>query len=443
MKILIVGAGRVGFSLCEHLMDAHDIIVVDENEQAINNINARLDVMAIHGDGKNPKLYEDLDKNINLFIAVTNSDETNLLSSLMIDEVLHVDKKIVRLENYFYNSQTINQKLHIHHAIFPTYKTLENIKNVLENPHTQSIKTIENTKITLNSFRLKNIQEPIEQSYFISLAKNDIKLCGVERDGKFFLPNRDEKLYKNDLLYLLCNLEDIQILGDFFKQDCQKIEYCIVFGANPLGREVAKMLLSKDIKVRIFEKDMNFCKLAQLEIKDEINIYHTKYGLDHHFQEDEMKNAQMVIATTSEDEYNLVKCLEAKQNKIPRVLGVNNDLEYTSLMRNVGIEIIRGAKSNAFYSILENLGDTSLVLTKWYCANAATMLSLQIYGLVGAVYIKDFTQKISNLGLFYLIRNDEIISIKEDTLLKTNDILIVCCIHENSITLKKWLEKQF
>lgn len=443
MNIVIVGAGGVGFMLCEYLMDSHEVTVIDKNPQAIENISLQLDVLAVQGDGKDLSLYENLDKNIDIFIAVTNSDDANILVSLLVDEVLSIRKKIIRLNDNIYNLPTIKERLNLSHAIFPSHEVLNRIKRTLEYPYTQSIKSIENTNFTITSILLNNLDNPISQEEFLSFANGFIKLCGIKRGDNFIVPKPNDMLISNDLVYVICKITDLEPIGQEFGTKFPKISGCVIFGGDKLSCEIAKILLQKNIQVRIFEKDINLCKYAQEYLGEDVSIYHTKYGLDHHFKQDEMQNAQMVIATTDEDEFNLVKCLEAKYNSIPKVIAINNDPEYTSLMRNSKIEIIRGLKSSAFYSITEKLDDVNLVLAKKYCAKDGTILIKHTYGLVVATTVKDFTPKVESLGLFFIIRGDEIITITQNSNINLHDTLVVCCISENSKKLKKWLEKQF
>lgn len=443
MNVIIVGAGEVGFMLSEYLMDSHNVIVIDKDIQAVHDIGSQLDVLPIHGDGKDLSLYENMDKNIDIFIAVTNNDDTNILVSLLIDEVLQIRKKIIRLNDDIYDLPNIKERLNLDHAIFPLKEVLNRVNRMLDFPFIQSIKHIENTNFTISAIQLTNLYNPISQDEFLSNVSKDVKICGIKRGDRFFLPNFDDKLEKNDSIYLLSTMDNMQIIGEKFGPKYPDIGGCILFGGNKLACEIAKILLLKSVHVRIFEKDINLCKFAQESLGEDVSIYHTKYGLDHHFKQDEMLNAQMVIATTKEDEFNLVKCLEAKQNSIPKVVAINNDPEYTSLMRVSNIEIIRGLKSSAFYSIAEKLDDINLIMAKKYCAKDATVLIKHTFGLVVATSIKDFTPKVEELGLFFIIRGDEILPISENENINLHDSLVVCCETNNINKAKKWLEKQF
>lgn len=423
-------------------MGSHEVVIVDKNEEAISNISTKLDVLAINGDGKNLYLYQELDKNIDIFIAVTNSDETNLLSCLIVDEVLQVRKKIVRLKNSFFNSDNLKEKLKLSSAIFPINETLQKVKRTIDNPYARSIKTIDNSTNILSSFRIKKVDE-ISQDEFLSSVDERVFICGVERDGEFFIPTTQTNLQKNDYIYLLAKPKEIEILGKIYDDTCQTPTNCVIFGADDLGIKIAQLLIEHGINIRVYEKDISFCKKAQESLGEGAQIYHTTYGIDHEIKTDDTQNIDMLIATTNDDEFNVAKCLEAKSNGISKVFCINNDIEYISLLKKSEVNVIRGTKSTAYYSILEKLDDVNLVLQKRFCGKNAIMLIRQTYGLISSGEIKDFTPKISSLGLFCIVRNDEILYMQDNMSIAHNDILLAFCKSESANSVKKWLEKQF
>jgi len=93
MKIIIAGAGKVGYMVAKNFMANNDVTIIDKNEGAIKKIEENLDVMAICGDIENPHTYTSVDTEIDLFIAVTDSDEVNMIASLIIDKITKVGKE--------------------------------------------------------------------------------------------------------------------------------------------------------------------------------------------------------------------------------------------------------------------------------------------------------------------------------------------------------------
>jgi trk system potassium uptake protein TrkA len=114
MNIIITGAGKVGFNLAKKLSIAHNVTIIDINSEALHRIQENIDIMAIHGDVEDIKTYKEIkNRDIDLFIAVTNIDNTNLVSSLVADNILRIDKKIVRLKRESFNNQNIKDSFKI------------------------------------------------------------------------------------------------------------------------------------------------------------------------------------------------------------------------------------------------------------------------------------------------------------------------------------------
>ena len=141
MDIMIAGAGTVGYSLAQTLSFRHDVIVIDKDMSKLNKLDEGLDVMILHGDVEDPKTYQVLDREkIDLFIAVTDSDEANLLATLVAEDVVMIDRKIIRLKNEGFLKSHVLEKLSIDHAVFPDITTANKIKELLRFPKANNVK---------------------------------------------------------------------------------------------------------------------------------------------------------------------------------------------------------------------------------------------------------------------------------------------------------------
>ena len=189
MKILIAGAGKVGYNIAKNLMIRHEVIVIDQNEEAITNIQEHLDVLALNGNIENPHILQTLPQEIDLFIAVTDMDEVNLLSSLIIDSVLHVKKKIIRLKNHFFDNDHIKGKLAIDEMIFPYVDAADPFKYIVDFPYIRNVKTFKHTKGLLVSTLLPEHFEMVMIEHWREKTDQRLVVAGIERDEKFFVPH--------------------------------------------------------------------------------------------------------------------------------------------------------------------------------------------------------------------------------------------------------------
>jgi trk system potassium uptake protein TrkA len=443
MKIVIAGAGKVGYFLAKELMVDNEIIIIDSNERAILNINNTLDVLCINGNVEDPNTYKDIQDDIDLFIAVTDSDEVNLLSALIIDNIVHVKEKIVRLKNDFFVNEKIKRTLGIAKVITPAKEVAKAFVHLIDFPHINNIKTFDYTKALLLSIRACSTLEPIMISKLVSASQNKLLIAGIERKEKFFIPTELDLVLPDDLIYFFTFpevLHDIRIdiCGEW---KSQTINTSIIYGANSLGIEIAKVLYDKGVKIKVVDKDFHACRTANNILQDKVEVLKNHYNLDLVLDK-YGENTDLFIAATTNDEFNITKCLEAKQQKIKKIIGIHNNKQYASIMRSLGIEVIRGEKMNAYYSILECISSSKIILQKAFCGGKASISLRKIHHnsvLLGQEM--NIPEKIYEKGRFYIQRQNTFLPFKDVESLQEGDIIITINLENEEKELALWLRQ--
>ncbi len=446
MKIIIAGAGKVGYHLAKTLSILHDITIIDKNSKAILKIKENLDVLAIHGNIEDPNIFLKLDKNIDFFVAVTNSDEVNIISSLIIDDIIEVQKKIIRLKNIFFSKSSILNKLNIYETVFPYSHTANTIKYLLEFPQANNVKLFDYFNIILLSIRVNNSEFVGYNIREVMKKFNDeVMVVGVERDKEFFIPSPTDLVKHGDLIYLFGQKEKIKKeYSDFENQESvdKKIKNCIIFGADNLGIEIAKVLVEKKLNVKIIDKDLTKCQQAIDVLQDSVIVLNSRYGWGHLLKEEGLDNADMLIATTTNDEYNIIKCIEGRKARIDKVIAINNDREYYSLMHSLNLVVVRGEKINSYYSILESINSNNIVKQKRYCGDMGVLFSKKIIKNSRSIDKKiSISDKIDKVALVYLVRDGSILKEFEDIKYQEGDILVAFSKIDNSDILDKWIHQ--
>ncbi len=446
MKIIIAGAGKVGYHLAKTLSILHDITIIDKNSKAILKIKENLDVLAIHGNIEDPNIFLKLDKNIDFFVAVTNSDEVNIISSLIIDDIIEVKKKIIRLKNIFFSRSSILNKLNIYDTVFPYSHTANTIKYLLEFPQANNVKLFDYFNIILLSVRVNNIEFVGYNIREIMKKFNDeVMVVGIERDKEFSIPSPTDLIKHGDLIYLFGKKDKIkEEYSDFENQDSvnKKIKNCIIFGADNLGIEIAKVLVERKLNVKIIDKDLNKCQQAIDILQDSVIVLNSRYGWGHLLKEEGLDNADMLIATTTNDEYNIIKCIEGQKAGIDKVIAINNDREYYSLMHSLNLVVVRGEKINSYYSILESINSNNIVKQKRYCGDMGVLFSKKIIENSKSIDKKvAVSDKIKKIALVYLVRDGSILKEFDDIKYQEGDIVVVFSKIDNSDILDKWIHQ--
>jgi len=434
MDIIIAGAGRVGFRLAKTLCTKHNVTVIDQNEDALNRLQESIDILAIVGNIENPKTYDSLvDRESDLFIAVTDMDETNIISTLIASETINVRDKIIRLRNEFFAKSSIGEKIGITASVFPFHLSANSVKSLLDFPKANNVKTFDEFEQKLISVRAAS---SISLENIIS---DSVKVVGIERDGEFFIPSVYETTQKDDLIYLFGNVQDIKELS--LRIDPQMpidIENIVIFGADMLGIEIAKLLSNYNVNIKIIEKDIGKCQKASDVLQENVTVINSKYGEYHLFKEENLENADMLIASSKNDEENIIKCLEAKEHKIKKIVAINNDLEHYYLMHKLGIVAVRGPKTNAYYSILEKISSSSIVKQRKYCGGKGVLMSRKIYK--NSPLLDTFIRPLDlQNSCSFVLRDEKIEDFDKKIEAQEGDVILAFGVDEDIDRIEKWI----
>jgi trk system potassium uptake protein TrkA len=434
MDIIIAGAGRVGFNLARTLSIGHNVTIIDKNSEALQRLQESLDILPINGDIEDPLTYKKLiDKRADLFIAVTDVDEANLISTLIAGDTIDVKRKLIRLKNHFFAKSSIKEKLGIDEAIFPLELTSNTTAMLMEYPKANNVKSFKHTNFKLISVRASSISEPT------IITPEKFSIVGIERGKEFFIPKPNEPIKPKDLVYLFG--DDIKICSLCEKLETntpQKIEKCVIFGAGELGVAIAKVLIEDGKEVKLIEKDLSLCKKADTMLKGEAMTISCKYGTKRVFEEEGLEYADVMIAATNNDEYNIIKCLEAKDYGIEKVIAVNNEMEYYNLMHSLGIAVVRGPKMSAYNAILESIYSSGVVMGRKFCGGKGTIYLRKIFPGSELSSKKLKPLKKDNTAIF-ILRNNSMIPLREKIECQENDVIVAFCTEEIAPKVKVWI----
>jgi len=434
MNIIIAGAGKVGFNLAKTLCIGHNVTIIDKNSEALHRIQESLDILPMKGDVEDSSVYNHfIDKKIDLFIAVTNVDNVNLISTLMADSVLEIDRKFVRLQKHFFADTQVQKKLNIDMLIFPIKIVSEAIASLMDFPKANNVKFFKYTDYRLISVRVSKDLEPMLIS-----SKNFI-IVGIERDKSFFIPQKDEEVLPNDLVYFFGPEEDVRTVCNLLDTaDKEEIQRCVVFGADELGISIAKDLIEAKRSVKLIDTNLKLCEMADEILEGRASVINLKYGDTTIFEDEGLSEADVFIAATNNDEYNIIKCLEAQDKGISKVMAINNEMGYYSLMHSLGIIVVRGPKMSAYNTMMEHISASGVIIEKSFCGSKAIVYMRNIFTNSNFIGKKIKPLKVNKSKIFYM-RNSKLYPFKEKILLEEGDLIIAFCALKESTKVKQWI----
>ncbi len=435
MNIIIAGAGKVGFNLAKTLCIGHNVTIIDKNSDALLRIQENLDILPIKGNLENPSTYESfLDTKIDLFIAVTNLDEANIISCLVAGDILDIEKKVIRLKNSFFAKSSIKDKLEVDEVVFPVELASNSVVRLLDYPKANNVKGFEYTNLKLISFFVPSSHEAFKLE-----NSEKVQIIGVERDREFILYKNINEILANDLVYIFGDEEEIkEICRAHEKNSPDEIKRCVVFGGDRLGVDIAKKLAEAKKEVKLVEKDLALCNRATEELEGKVTVINSKYGVTSLFEEEGLVFADMLISATKDDEYNIIKCIEAKEKGIKKVLAINNQNEYYSLMHSLGIVVVRGPKMSAYNTIVEKISLNWVVVEKYFCGGKAVTFKRKIFSnspLIG----KRIKELELDENITFIIRDEKIYRLNELEFLKESDLIFSFCKKNVSAKVKVWI----
>jgi trk system potassium uptake protein TrkA len=343
VRIIIVGAGKVGYFLAERLSkEDHEIVIIEADEERRSVIDSYLDVMTVNGNGASPKTLADagVDK-AGLLIAVTDSDEVNMIACMAAKQA-GVKKTIARVRNVEYAEEDqlcFNKALGIDMVINPEMVTALEISQILRTPAALDVEDFAGGKVRMlevkirsgSSFSGKQLRE-------LDLPKN-VLVAGILRKDKMIIPRGDDQIEDYDSVFFIGDKEAICGMEERFTQKRSPVQRVVIVGAGRIGRFLALLLEKSGIAVKVIEKDRRRCEeLAQ--IVDKPMILHGDGTDIDLLVEEGVGDADAVLCVTDDDKLNLLIALLAKHLGTSKTFVRVGRSEYISLMEQVGVDVV-------------------------------------------------------------------------------------------------------
>ncbi|MDR1472122.1 MAG: Trk system potassium transporter TrkA [Synergistaceae bacterium] len=360
MRIVIVGAGEVGFNVARSLsQDGHDIVLVEENPDRASKAENELDVMVVRGNGARPNVLEKAGiapgGGVELLIACSSRDEVNILACWIAKKmgVRRVISRAVGLE--FTDTDAWSRDLGIDMMVSPERSVAREIENLLETQGAVYSSEF-NEKAGIYAFRVEEDSPASEVSLFDLRRKNPelvTIIVYVRRGDNGFIPRAADTLLAGDLCYSFCYLDQIQEIADLYQPHrSQKLRRVMLVGAGKVGFQTA-MLLQKHLKgvdVRMIDIDREKCRRVASELTRAMVLWGD--GADEELLKNEgIANAGGFVAATDSDEVNLVLAVLAKSLGAKKSIAVIRRKNYMKLSEHIPVDAIVN-RNEALSSVL-------------------------------------------------------------------------------------------
>lgn len=345
MKIIIVGCGKVGTDILSSLLsEGHDITVVEQNANVLSDAVDIYDVMGICGNGAD---YETLAEagvaDSDLVIAVTNSDEMNMLSCFLARR-MGAGNTIARIRNPEYNDKSLGfmrQQLDLSMSINPELLAAREFFNMLKLPSAAKVETFSGRNFEMVELKLKS-ESALDGIRLADLnAQYPFKLlvCAVQRDDNMYIPDGNFVLKSGDRIGLTATPADISA---FFKKlgiAQKQARNIMIIGASKTAYYLAKMLLAAGSSVKIIDYSLERCEQFS-ELLPGVTMIHGDGARQELLIEEGIQSIDAFVASTGMDEQNIILSYFAASLNVPKVIAKINRDEFVSMAENMGIDSI-------------------------------------------------------------------------------------------------------
>ena len=366
MKVIICGAGQVGWQIANHLAgERNEVTIVDFNPELVRRATDTLDVRGIAGFASYPDVLEKAGaKDADMIIAATQSDEINMVTCQVAHSVFGVPRKIARLraQSYLdaiYSDLYRRDHLPIDVVISPEREVAEAALQRLAAPATFDTESFMKGRVQLLGLALDDdcpvLNTPLRQLNELFSTLRAI-VVGVRRQGRLFAPEPEDQLFVGDQIYVFSHSEDMNRTLDIFGKTTHKQERIVIIGGGHVGLGVARALETRTekLRVKVIEKNRAIAENAADHLQRTIVLNGDGLDMDI-LLEAGIDRADAILAVTDDDKTNLLVAVRAKAAGCQMAIALINDPSLVSLMGPLNIDAYINPRATTVSSILRHI----------------------------------------------------------------------------------------
>jgi trk system potassium uptake protein TrkA len=366
MKVIICGAGQVGWQIASHLAgERNKVTIVDSNPELVRRATDTLDVRGIAGFASYPDVLEKAGaKDADMIIAATQSDEINMVTCQVAHSVFGVPRKIARLraQSYLdaiYSDLYRRDHLPIDVVISPEREVAEAALQRLAAPATFDTESFMKGRVQLLGLALDDdcpvLNTPLRQLNELFSTLRAI-VVGVRREGRLFAPEPEDQLFVGDQIYVFSHSEDMNRTLDIFGKTTHKQERIVIIGGGHVGLGVARALETRTekLRVKVIEKNRAIAENAADHLQRTIVLNGDGLDMDI-LLEAGIDRADAILAVTDDDKTNLLVAVRAKAAGCQMAIALVNDPSLVSLMGPLNIDAYINPRATTVSSILRHI----------------------------------------------------------------------------------------
>lgn len=447
MKIIIAGAGRVGKYLVERLSpEGHDIVVIDQKSKILDSLTSQFDISVVKGSSSSIETLKTAGvEQADIIIAATDSDEVNLLTGVVADNLNQKAHKVARIKSLSSDESNIpsNISLIFDRFINPSFEAAAYLIRLLEVPGASEVHDFASGRVRVVAISLSD-EAPIVGKKLREMAAGNILrnmlVVAIAREGEIIVPRGEDEIHAGDLLYIATEPGRTEDLFTSLGLAQKEVKSVMISGAGRLSSILARMLVEKDVKVKVIEEDAELSERLAHEVSDALVLNGSPTDQDL-LKHEGVAEVDAFIGASSNDEDNILTALLAKKLGASTVGAVVNTLSYLSFVGKIGIDLVASTNIATASSILKFVR-RGLVSSVFSIRDGSAEV-IEIIATRGSKIVARPLKelKLPQGVLVAAVVNDESVSIATgETVIEENDRVIIFSLRESLVKLEKLLD---
>ncbi len=435
MKIIILGAGQVGSSVAANLVsEDNDITLVDNNPAALQLISERYDLRTITGVASHPSVLAKAGaKDADMILAVTNSDEVNMIACQVAYTLFHTPTKIARIREieYLKNATLFAQEaLPVDVLISPEQLVTEYIERLIGHPGALQVVDFANGKAQMVALKASYSGMLVGHSLRnlrTQLPGIEYKIFIIYRDGQAIIPNGDTVIEADDEIFFISSQKSIRQLLQLIRNKEKPYKSIMIAGGGNIGLRLAESLEDK-YKIKLIELDPAKARFASEILKNSI-VLNGDAADEELLNEEDIHKTDVFCALTNADEANIISSMLAKRLGARKVMALINRAAYVDLVQSNTIDVAISPQQATIGSLLAHIRKGDVVVVHALRRGAAEAIEAIAHGnkssskVVGRA-IKDIgLPESATIGA--IVRGDNVLMANKRTVIEAEDHIIL------------------
>ena len=444
MKIVIYGATEIGCLLATEFFEDHDITIIDKEENRSDEFN-KLDISFVQGNASDIDVLKSASiKEADIFIACTGVDEANIVACLTakkfggIRTICFVSKEEYKKTLSFEKNNEHFCDFFIDYIIWPEELLTQEIFRIVTVAHALDVENFADGRARLLEYKVQPYHSITGKKVKDCGFTKDTLMVGLTRDCCLFIPNGDTEIQAGDKLIFMGTSHSLDILAGTFFHEKEFVKSVSIIGGGNVGLMLAKSLEAVKIKTKIVEKNYERCQFLAENLSNTLVINGDGTNLKL-LDEEEIGSSDVVISVTNNDERNLLCSLLSKQLGVKRVIARVAKVLNIPLFEKVGIDIAVSPKNSAINEVKNDLQENDVDILATVEQGQGEVLEINVVPEFDGKRVMELKFP-ARAVIGVILRRNKVIIPKGDTLITTNDILIIFTTAQSATEIKEFFK---